>query len=129
MFCMIEESGTNLVAKFGTGVCVQLSPGSEGDDSARVIGSNVFGPQNGSPTWYFTYSEHGEGDDGKVSAIAEAEQFFRDVVNAIIEDKTLNLTDFVMKPTKSKAKAKPKGTPAGEGDSTETETPAEQLSE
>ena len=106
MFCIIEEQSFGLAAKFGNAKAVYLYREDQSGDAAYVQGNNIFGLRQ-NPRWYFTYSEYGEGDDGKAAAVEAAEQAFRDLVSAIAEDKPLNLSEFVMKP-KAKPKVKPK---------------------
>lgn len=98
MFYVIEQkSETELIAKFGNNKVVRLVHETDGDASAYVEGIRIYGGYG--ETWDFPH-----GDD-KADAIAKAEQRFRDVVTAIAEDKPLNLSDFVIKPTKPKATA------------------------
>lgn len=98
MFYVIEQqSETEVTAKFANNAVVQLVHETDGDESAYVKGTRIYGTHGA--TWDFPHGED------RAAAIAEAEQRFREVVTAVAEEKPLNLSNFVMKP-KTSAKSK-----------------------
>lgn len=109
MFLTIEEKANGLVARFPIpkgipAVHLNKETVSDEGDCASVVSPLLAKPH---------IFPHG---DDKEAAVAEAEQFFRDLVNAVAEQKPLNFTDFELRsPTKSRTKSKQpaKTTPEG----------------
>lgn len=104
MFYVVEESENKneVTATFENNKVVRLVRDVEGDPSAYVEGTRIYG--NYGKSWNFPHGEDGEDRD---AAVAEAEQLFRDIVAAIAEDKPLNLSDFDMKPKAASRKKAP----------------------
>lgn len=91
------ENNAKVRATFRGGQTVTLNYDVSGQDTEASVTTNVFG---NAESKRFPYGED------KDAAVLEAENFFRDLVNAIAGDKPLNISGFSMTKAKEAAKTR-----------------------